>query len=116
MITTMYGYVWLYSGDVSYFKDGKHISLGVFSILVLLFLFFPYTLLMHVGHKLIAHSNRPFLSWVKKVMLFLDSYILCFIQERILLATGLDFCYSFNVPCFIIVCMLLISLVALASI
>ena len=67
-------YVWLYSGDVPYFKDGKHIVLGVFSILVLLFLFFPYTLLMLVGHKLIAHSNRPFLSWVNKVMPFLDSY------------------------------------------
>ena len=69
-----YQHVWLYSGDVSYFKDSKHITLGVFSILALLFLFFPYTLIMLIGHKLIAHSNRPFLSWLNRIMPFLDSY------------------------------------------
>lgn len=66
--------VWLYSGEVSYFKDGKHVVLGVFSILALLFLFVPYTLLMLVGHRLIAYSNKPFFSWINKIMPFLDSY------------------------------------------
>ena len=74
--------VWLSDGDVLYFKHKNHILLGVFAILVLFVLFLPYTLLILFGHKLLAHSNRWFLSWINKIMPFLDSYYAPFKQEH----------------------------------
>ena len=42
--------VWLYDGSVPYFQRPDHIFLGIFALLLLVFLFFPYTLLLLCGH------------------------------------------------------------------
>ena len=74
--------VWLSDGDVLYFKQKDHVILGVFAVLVLCILFLPYTFLMFFGHKLLAHSNRWFLSWINEIMPFLDAYYAPFKQEH----------------------------------
>ena len=62
--------VWLYDGSVPYFWRADHIVLGIFAILVLLFLFVPYTLLLLCGHVLQAYSQRKPFSWINKLKPF----------------------------------------------
>ena len=49
--------VWLYDGNLP-FLEGRHIPLFVTSLLMLVFLFLPYTLLLVFGQCLQANSNR----------------------------------------------------------
>ena len=65
--------VWLYNGNMS-FSDTSHIVLVVFAILVLLFLFLPYSVLLLCGHWLQAKSHWRLLSWINKFKPFMDAY------------------------------------------
>ena len=73
--------VWLYNGSVEYFTDPKHIALGLFSILILLLAFVPYTFILLCGHWLIAYSDKCFLSWLNQIKPVLDVYYAPFKQE-----------------------------------
>jgi small basic protein len=66
--------VWLYDGSIHFFKEPKHIILGVFAILVLLFLVFPYIILLLCGQWLQAYSNWWIISWINKLKPFMDAY------------------------------------------
>ena len=66
--------VWLYDGNVPYFQRADHIVLGVFAIIALLFLFLPYTFLLLCGQWLQAFSDWRILSWLNKIMPFMDAY------------------------------------------
>ena len=97
-------HVWLYDGSVPYFQRADHIVLGIFAITVLLFLFLPYTLLLLCGHWLQACSNRKFLSWINKIMPFLNAYYAPFKKETrywtgliLLVRCGVFIAFSFNV-------------------
>ena len=67
--------VWLYDGNIMYLK-GKHIPLFIAAVLVLLFLFLPYTLLLFLGQWLQSRSVRKVFSWINsyKIKPFLDAY------------------------------------------
>ena len=67
--------VWLLDANIDYLS-GKHIPLFIVALLVLLFLFLPYTLLLVFGQWLQAISHLRLFSWVKSVRLkpFMDSY------------------------------------------
>ena len=67
--------VWLYDANIDYLS-GKHIPLFIVALLVLLFLFLPYTLLLVFGQWLQAISHLRLFSWVNSVRLkpFIDSY------------------------------------------
>ena len=69
-----YKLVWIYDGSVPYFQRSDHITLGTFAIMVLLFLFLPYTLLLFSGHWLQACSHRWVFSWLNKIKPFMDAY------------------------------------------
>ena len=56
------------------FSDTSHIVLVVFAILVLLFLFLPYSVLLLCGHWLQAKSHWRLLSWINKFKPFMDAY------------------------------------------
>ena len=64
--------VWIYDGNVPYFQRIDHIILGIVSILVLLLLFIPYTLLLLFGGWIQAHSQWRMLSWINKIKPFMD--------------------------------------------
>ena len=74
----LFGY---YDGSVEYFNEPKHIALGLFSILILLVAFVPYTFILLCGHWLIAYSDKCFLSWLNKIKPFMDIYYAPFKQE-----------------------------------
>ena len=67
--------VWLYDANVNYLS-GKHIPLFLVAVLVLLFLFLPYTLLLLFSQWLQAISHLQLFSWVNSARLkpFMDSY------------------------------------------
>ena len=67
--------VWRYDGHVDYLK-GKHIPLFVFSLLILLLLFLPYTLFLFFSQWLQVLSNRKILFWMNsaRIKIFLDTY------------------------------------------
>jgi predicted outer membrane repeat protein len=67
--------VWLYDGNISYLS-GRHIPLFIMSIICLVFLFLPYTLLLFLGQWLRAKSRWKLLSWINdyRVIPFLDAY------------------------------------------
>ena len=67
-------WVWLYNASVPYFEGAAHTTLSLFSIVVLLLLFLPYTLLLTCGHWLQAHSDWKVLSWLNKIKPFMDAY------------------------------------------
>ena len=73
--------VWLYDGSVEYFTEAKHIALGLFAILILLLAFVPYTFILLCGHRLIAYSDKCFLSWLNNIKPILDVYYAPFKQE-----------------------------------
>ena len=66
--------VWLYDGSVPYFQRADHILLGIFTLLLLVFLFLPYTLLLLCGHWFQAYSNWKIFSWANKLKPFMDAY------------------------------------------
>ena len=67
--------VWLYDGNIEYLSS-KHIPLFTVSIVCLVFLFLPYTLLLFLGQWLRAKSRWKVLSWINdyRVIPFLDAY------------------------------------------
>ena len=70
-----YRAIWLYDGNVGFFTDPGHIVLAVFSILMLLCLFLPYTLILFFSHYLQAWSHRiSVFSWINKIKPFIDAY------------------------------------------
>ena len=73
--------VWLYDGSIDYFKDTKHIVLGLFAISILLVVFLPYTFLLLCGHWLMAYSDKCFLSWLNRIKPFMDVYYAPFKKE-----------------------------------
>ena len=66
--------VWLYSGSINFFKEPKHIILGLFALFVLLFLVFPYIFLLLCGQWLQACSDWWIISWINKLKPFMDAY------------------------------------------
>ena len=70
-----YRAIWLYDGNVGFFTDPGHIVLAIFSILMLLCLFLPYSLILLFGHYLQAWSHRiSVFSWINKIKPFIDAY------------------------------------------
>ena len=67
--------VWLVDGSISYLK-GKHIPLFLISLLALLLLFIPFTLLLLLGQWIQAQSERKCFKWISdyRVTTFLDVY------------------------------------------
>ena len=67
--------VWRYDGHVDYLK-GKHIPLFIFSLIIVLFLFLPYTLFLFFSQWLQVLSNWKILFWMNsaRIKIFLDTY------------------------------------------
>ena len=66
--------VWLYDGNVEFFKEPKHIVLGVFAILTIVLFVVPYILLLLCGHWMQGCSNWRALSWLNNLKPFMDAY------------------------------------------
>ena len=66
--------VWQFDGNIPYFHGVQHISLAVFTLITLLFLFLPYTILLLVGHRLLAFSDRKGFQWMNRIKPILDAY------------------------------------------
>ena len=70
--------VWVHDGNIGYLDttDAKHISLFLASLLVVLFLFLPYTLVLIFGQCIQARSNHKMLWWANNTRFrsFLDAY------------------------------------------
>ena len=66
---------WRYDGHVDYLK-GKHIPLFIFSLIIVLFLFLPYTLFLFFSQWLQVLSNWKILFWMNsaRIKIFLDTY------------------------------------------
>ena len=56
------------------YRSVEHAVLVSFAILVLVFLFIPYTLLLFFAHWLQALSHWRILSWLNKIKPFIDTY------------------------------------------
>ena len=67
--------VWLHDGNVRYLS-GKHIPLFTIALILLIFLFFPYMMLLVFSQWLQAKSKFKIISWINspKVKPFLDAY------------------------------------------
>ena len=67
--------VWLYDGNIRYLS-GKHIPLFIAAMFCLIFLFFPYTMLLIFSQCLQAKSNFKIFSYINSryVKPFLDAY------------------------------------------
>ena len=68
-----YKNVWFFNGDMAYGSD-EHTILVIFAILVLVFLFIPYTLLVFFAQWLQALSHWRIFSWLNKIKPFIDTY------------------------------------------
>ena len=66
--------IWLYDGSIDFFKEPKHIALGVFAIFSLVVFVIPYILFLFFGHWLQGCSNWWILSWLNKIKPFMDAY------------------------------------------
>ena len=66
--------VWLYDANIHYFKEFKHIALGMFAILSLSVFVLPYIFLLFFGHWLQGCSNWWILSWLNKLKPVMDAY------------------------------------------
>ena len=65
--------VWLYDGNVDYFR-GKHIPLFIASLILLIFVSVPYTVGLLCVQVLQKYSNLKVLFWVGKLLLLFDAY------------------------------------------
>ncbi len=67
--------VWLYDGNIG-FWDGKHVALILFSLVVILIFFLPYTLLLLCGQWIQSRFQLRWLSPTKQLYLksFFDAY------------------------------------------
>ena len=65
--------MWLKDANVPYLKS-RHLFLTVVTSLVLVFLFFPYTLLLLFGHKLYRFTGKKHWRWLNRLKPLLDSY------------------------------------------
>ena len=67
--------VWLHDGNVNYLGN-KHIPLFIVAVVCLIFLFFPYTMLLIFSQWLQARSRLRIFSWINnpKIKPFLDAY------------------------------------------
>ncbi len=67
--------VWVYDGNIDYLSD-KHLPLFIAALLILLFVFLPFTLLLVFGQYLIYLPNRKGLQWIHSTVVFsiLDAY------------------------------------------
>ncbi len=67
--------VWVYDGEIEYLGR-KHLPLFIAALLILVFLFLPYTLLLIFGHSLRSLPRRKGLQWVhsRVVSSVLDAY------------------------------------------
>ena len=88
---TYHRVVWLHDANVDYIT-GKHIPLLLVALLIIVFLFLPYTLLLLLGQWVQAISHLRLFSWVNNARLkpFMDSYHMLPSKQNIV--TGLD-CY-----------------------
>ena len=93
--------VWLYDGSIR-FLQGKHLALFVFALLFLIFIFFPYNILLMVGpwlqrlsgerykdSKSKALVRKALLGWCEdyRLKMFLDAYTIPY-NERYPFWTG----------------------------
>ena len=67
--------VWLHDGNVNYLGN-KHVPLFIVAVVCLIFLFFPYTMLLTFSQWLQARSRLRIFSWINnpKIKPFLDAY------------------------------------------
>jgi len=66
--------IWLKDGNLSYLHS-KHLFLSIFTLLVLVFIFLPYTIFLLLGHFLFRLPYRRHYNWLLiRVKLLLDSY------------------------------------------
>ena len=65
--------VWLKDGNVPYLQSW-HLLLTIVTSLVVVFIFFPYTLLLLLGYKLYRFSGRKHMRWLNRLKPLLDSY------------------------------------------
>ena len=65
--------VWLYDGNID-FLSGKHVILFVFTMLLVIFFIFPYTLSLVTIQWLLKVSHYHVRIWVQKLKPFLDAY------------------------------------------
>ena len=66
--------IWLYDGNIPYASKG-HLALLLFSILFLVFICFPYALLIFSVQFLRHYSGKWYLRWVNKLMPIFDAYL-----------------------------------------
>ena len=65
--------VWLKDANEPYLKS-RHLALGVMTCLIFVFLFFPYTLFLLLGHKLYRLSGKKHFHWLNRFKPLLESY------------------------------------------
>ena len=66
--------LWLYDGNVQYAQKG-HLALLLFSLLFLLVIGLPYTLLILTVQFLRRYSDKWYLRWINKFMPIFDAYL-----------------------------------------
>jgi hypothetical protein len=66
--------VWLYDGNIWYARGG-HLALFLFSLIFLLAIAIPYTLLILTVQVLRKYSHKRFLRWVNRFMPIFDAYL-----------------------------------------
>lgn len=71
--TGYYKWVWLYDGNVDYWKE-KHIALFIASLVLLIFVSFPYTVCLLCIQWLQKFSNIKVFSWIGKLLPLFDAY------------------------------------------
>ena len=114
--------VWLYDGNILYFK-GKHIQLAIFAIMVFLLTAIPYTFLLMFGQLLQAVSNHRAFQWVNKLMPFFDAHhapykdkhrywtgLLLLIRIAILVTTSVNFAGKSDINLVVIGCIIVFIL------
>ena len=65
--------VWLKDANEPYLQS-RHLLLTVVTCLVFIFLFFPYTLFLLLGHKLYRLSGKKHFHWLNRLKPLLESY------------------------------------------
>ena len=65
--------VWLYDASIIFFREPKHIALGLFAIASLVVFVLPYIILLFFGHWLQGCSSWWILSWLNKLKPFMDA-------------------------------------------